>query len=133
MGSINEFKDKMRSELWQNVLENDSNDVDSNFNSFLNTYLQIFYSCFPKITVKKITSTKQWITKGIINPCKWKKDLYLLTRNNNGTKLKEYYMRCNKILSNVKKTAKVLHHNDQIIHSHNKIKATWNIISETAK
>jgi len=52
--SINEFKDKLSSELWQNVrvFENVNNDVDIIFNSFLNTYLhtylQIFYSCFPK-------------------------------------------------------------------------------------
>ena len=46
--SISEFKDKVSSELWPNVLENVNNDVDTIFNSFLNTYLQIFYSCFPK-------------------------------------------------------------------------------------
>ena len=44
--SMNEFKDKLSSELWQDVFENDSTDVDSIFNSFLNTYLQISYSCF---------------------------------------------------------------------------------------
>jgi hypothetical protein len=68
--SINEFKDKLNSELWQNVFENDNNnDVDGIFNSFLNTYLQIFYSFFLKITVNETTSNKQWITKGIINSC----------------------------------------------------------------
>ena len=46
--SINEFKDKLSSELWQNVFENVKNDVDTIFNSSLNIYLQIFYSCFPK-------------------------------------------------------------------------------------
>ena len=46
--SINEFKEKLSSELWQNVFENVNNDVDTIFNSSLNTYLQIFYSCFPK-------------------------------------------------------------------------------------
>ena len=80
--SINEFKDKLSSELWQNVFENDDNDVDSIFYSFLNIYLQILYSCLPKITIDETTSTKQWITKGIINSCKWKKDLYLLTKLN---------------------------------------------------
>jgi hypothetical protein len=109
--SINEIKDKLSSEIWQNVFENDSNDVDSILNPFLNTYLQIFYSCFP---------IKQWITKGIINSCKWKKDLYLLTRNNNDIQLKEYYMRYSKILSKVIKTAKMFHYNNQIIHSNNK-------------
>jgi hypothetical protein len=73
--SVNEFKDKMNSELSQNVFEDDNNDVDSTCNSFLNTYLQMFYSCFPKITVNKPTSTKQWITKGTINSWKRKKDL----------------------------------------------------------
>ena len=81
--SINEFKDKLSSELWQNVFENVNNDVDTIFNSFLNTYSQIFYSCFPKKTVNVSTSNKQWITKGIINSCKRKKDLYFLTVNNN--------------------------------------------------
>jgi hypothetical protein len=47
--SINEFKDNLSSELWQNVFENVNNDVDTIFNSSsLNTYLLIFYSCFPK-------------------------------------------------------------------------------------
>jgi hypothetical protein len=45
--SVNEFKDKLSSELRQNVFGNVNNDVDTIFNSFLNTYLQIFYSCFP--------------------------------------------------------------------------------------
>ena len=46
--------------------------------------------------------------------------------------LKEYYIRYSKILSKEIKTVKMLHYNNQIIHSHNIIKATWNIIkSET--
>ena len=132
--TINEFEDKLSSELWQNVFENDNNDVNSISHSFLNTYLQIFYSCFPKITVNKTSSNKQWITKGIINYCTWKKELYLLTRNNNDTQLKEYYMSYSKISTKVIKTAKILHHNNQIIHSNNKIKTTWNFIrSETGR
>jgi hypothetical protein len=46
--TINEFRDKLSSELWQNIFENDNNDVDGIFNSFLNTYLQIFILVFPK-------------------------------------------------------------------------------------
>ena len=109
--SINEFKDKLSSELWQNNFEYDNNDVDNIFNSFLNSCLQIFYSWFPKKTINKTTSTKRWKTKVIINSCKRKKDLYLSTRNNNDIQLKEYYMRYSKILSKVIKTAKMLHYN----------------------
>ena len=112
----------MSSELWQNGFENDNNDVDSIFNSFfLNTYLRIFYSCFPKISAKKTASNKQWLTKGIINSCKRKKKLFLLARNNDDVQLKEYYMRYSKILSKVTGTAKTLHLNNKIIHSNNKI------------
>jgi len=80
------------------------------------------------MTVNKTTSNKQWITKGIINSCKWKNELYLVVRSNNDIQLKDYYMRYSKILSKVIKTTKILHHNYLIIHSNNKIKMTWNII-----
>jgi hypothetical protein len=43
-----EFKIRLSYELWDNVFNADNKDVDSIFNTFLNTYLQIFYSCFPK-------------------------------------------------------------------------------------
>ena len=52
----------------------------------------------------------------------------MLTRNNNDIQLKEYYKRYNKILTQVIRIAKILHHNNQIIHSNNTIKTTWNII-----
>jgi hypothetical protein len=45
--TINEFQDKLSTELEQNVFDNDNKDVDSIFNSFLNTYLQILYSFSP--------------------------------------------------------------------------------------
>jgi len=129
--TIHKFKDKMSNELWQGVFEHDD-DVSSIFNSFLNVYLQIFYSCFPKISVSRATSNNQWISKGIINSCKQKKDLFMLTRNNNNIQLKEYYKKYSKILSQVVRTAKILHHNRLIIKSNNTIKTTWIIIkSET--
>jgi hypothetical protein len=62
----------------------------------------------------------------MVNSCKWKRDLYLSTRNNNDIQLKEYCMRYSKILSKVIKTAKMLHYNNQIFHSNNKIKGESN-------
>ena len=52
----------------------------------------------------------------------------MLTRRNNDIQLKEYYKRYSKILTQVIRTAKILHHNNQIIYSNNTIKTTWNII-----
>jgi hypothetical protein len=92
--------------------------VDSIFNSFLNTYLQIFYSCFPKIKAYERNSTNHWITKGILNSCKRKKDLYLLTRSNNHVNLRNYYLRYSKIFSKVIKAAKKLCYNNKITQAH---------------
>jgi hypothetical protein len=59
----------------------DSDDIDSKFNSFLNTYLRIFYSSFPLKIVKKETKNKTtWITVGIKTSCKHKRHLYLARR-----------------------------------------------------
>jgi len=40
---IFDFKIKLSLETWDNVFED--NDVNSIYNSFLNTYLRVFYSC----------------------------------------------------------------------------------------
>ena len=80
------------------------------------------------MSVNRSTSNNQWITKGIISSCTRKRDLFLLTRNNIDKQLKEYYKKYCKILSQVVRTAKILHHNNLIIRSNNTIKTTWNII-----
>jgi hypothetical protein len=49
------FQIKPSFESWETVFEND--DIDTMYNSFLNTYLTIFYSSFP---LKKI-NTKRFI------------------------------------------------------------------------
>jgi len=129
-----EFTDKPSNELWQSVFEHNNDDANNFFNSFLNIYLQIFYSCFPKISVNRSSSTNQWITKGVINSCKRKNYLFLLTRNNNDLQLKEHYKRYSKVLSQVVRTAKILHHNNQIAQLKNTIETTWNIIkNETVR
>jgi len=57
--------------------------ADILLNSFLNTYLNVFNSCFPKINFNDRPNKKSWITAGIKISCKRTRDLYLLTRNNN--------------------------------------------------
>jgi hypothetical protein len=80
-------------------------DVNSKFNSFLNVYLQIINSSFPK----KIS------TRGTIY---------------NDEKIKDYYLKYSKILSKGIKIAKMLYYKNRIIHAHNKTKTTWKVINE---
>jgi exonuclease III len=46
--SLDEFKLRLSYEIWENVFHTEDNDIDNMFNTFANTYLQIFYACFPK-------------------------------------------------------------------------------------
>jgi hypothetical protein len=121
------FKMQLSYETWDDVFS--SNDVDTIFNSFLNTYLRIFHSSFPikEIYCSKL-KTNNLITPSIRISCLRKRELYLLYRNNNDTKFKAYYKSYCRILSTVINTAKRLYYNGLITNSKNTIKTTWNIV-----
>jgi hypothetical protein len=113
---------------WDSVF--DATDVNLMFNSFLNTYLRIFYSCFPLIRIKSSKYNNNWITIGIRTSCKRKRELFLLTRSSNNAALKQYYKVYCKILTKVIKDAKRMTLNKRIFKSNSKTKTTWNIINE---
>ena len=73
--TILDFIDKLSIESWDSVFNN--NYVNLMFNSFLNTYLRIFYSSFPPIRTKSINHKNNWITLGIKTSCKRKTELFL--------------------------------------------------------
>jgi hypothetical protein len=60
--SIREFKDELNEESWQDIFHNTSKDVNNIFNSFLNTYINILYSCFPPINIHERQQTNQRIS-----------------------------------------------------------------------
>jgi hypothetical protein len=100
------------------------------FNSFLNTYLRIFYSCYPLIRTRTNKYNNNWITTGIRTSCKRKKELFSLIRNSKITALKQYYkVYCN-VLTKVIEEANRMTINKRISKSTNKTKTTWNIINE---
>jgi hypothetical protein len=116
---------KLSFETWNSVF--DDNDLNTMFNSFLSIYLQIFYSSFPLRRENTKTKSNVWITLGLRTSCKCKRDLYLLCRNSNDIKLKEYYKLYSRILFNVIKEAKNRHYNSQIKNADNKMKTVWDI------
>jgi hypothetical protein len=117
---------------WDNVLNGD--DVDIVFNNFLNTYLRIYNHAFPFIKCHYNSNNKPWITPGIKISSQRKRELYLLCRSTKDSKLKNYYKRYCRILSDVIKNAKKLYYNNLIISSNNKSKTSWHIINlETNK
>jgi exonuclease III len=46
--SLDEFKFRLCCEIWENVFNTEDSNIDNMFNTFANTYLQIFYACFRK-------------------------------------------------------------------------------------
>lgn len=99
-----DFQIKPSFESWECAFKN--YDKDTMSNSFPNTHLRIFYSIFPLKTINTKTKGNTWITLGIRNSCKHKRDLYLLCRKNNKSKLKPYYKPYCEILSNFINEAK---------------------------
>ena len=96
------------------------------FNSFLNTFLRLFYSSFPLKELKIKSKNTSWSSSGIKNSCKHKRDLYLLCHNGTNITLKNHYRQYCKTLKDVIKEAK----NSIIINksnSSNKIKTIWDI------
>jgi len=127
--SIEDFKIRLSYESWNNIFDNnESTDVDTLFNLFLNNYLRIFHTSFLKKRLTKETTNNTWITTGIKISCNHKKYLYLLTKNNDDSNLKNCYKQYCKILTKVIKEAKRSMYKNQIKISTNKIKTIWNII-----
>jgi hypothetical protein len=124
--SMAEFQNNLSYESWEQVF--DSNDVNEMFNSFLNTYLRIFYTSFPLKKVNQNTKT-HWITVGIKTSCKHKRKLYSICRNSTNQYIKGYYKCYCNILSRVIKEAKKHYYDNQIKISTNKNKTMWDIIN----
>jgi hypothetical protein len=126
--TIIDFLDNLSNESWESTFNTEN--VDLMFNSFLNTYLRIFYSSFPPIRINSRKNKKTWITQGIRKSCKHKRELFLLTKNSNNPTLNRHYkVYCN-ILTKVINEAKKMYYNKRIINSTNKTKSTWKIINE---
>ena len=98
------FNIELSHETWSNVF--DSNDVNTCFNNFLNTYIKLFNSCFPLKKVYHKSHNTAWITAGIRISCLNKKKLFIIQRNSNDPKLAIHYKKYCRILTRVIKEAK---------------------------
>jgi hypothetical protein len=67
---------------------------------------------------------------GIKVSCINKRKLFLISRNSNDRKIKNYYKKYGKVLADVIKLARKIHYNNLLVKSSNKTGTTWNIINE---
>jgi hypothetical protein len=61
--NISKVQEPLSYERWDDVFVSD--DANTTFNAFLNTYLKIFQSCFIKKKVTPKPNHNPWITSGI--------------------------------------------------------------------
>jgi hypothetical protein len=118
----------LSNESWSNTFNAD--DVNQMYNSFLNTFLRIFYASFPLTRVANKNKGNQWITPGILISCKRKRELFLLLRSTNNPILNQYYKKYYNILMKVIREVKRMTYSARILASHNKTKTTWTILNE---
>ena len=102
--TINDFLIKLNCESCDTIFSTD--DVNNMFNSFLDSYLKIFYSSFPLKRIHVNKKNNNWITLGIWTSFKHKRELIIASRNSNNLDLKNCYKKCCKILSAVIQEAK---------------------------
>ena len=72
--TILDFIYNLSNESWEEVFK--ATDINLMFNSFLNLYLRIIYSCFPTIQNKNSKYKNSWITLGIRTSCKRKESYF---------------------------------------------------------
>jgi hypothetical protein len=131
---ISDLINKLSNESWDTVFNDDDDDVNDMFSSFLSDYLRIFNSSFPLQTVmiRKSSTNNKRITKGIKISCNNKRKLYLACRHHNNEEIKRYYRLNSNILANVIREAKKIYYSKKILRSNNKYKTTWDIIQEVS-
>ena len=124
--TIAQFILHLSEENWSNTFNEE--DMELCFNNFLNEYLRIFNHSFPLKKYYNKHTNQGWLTKGIKISCHHKRDLYMLYKDTNNSKIKNHYKTYCKILSKIIKMAKRQHFNNHIKCSKNKSKTMWNIV-----
>ena len=102
--SLNDFLNKLSYDMWDTTFTSEGVNM---FNAFLDTYLKIFYSSFPKKVTQLTPKSNDWISLGIKTSCNHKRELYVASKSN--PKLRGYYKKSCKILSCAINEAKNLH------------------------
>jgi len=81
--TINDFLNKLSCESWDTVFSKD--DVNKMFNSFLDSYLKIFYSSLPLKRIHVNKKNNNWITLETLTSCKQKRELFIASRDSNNS------------------------------------------------
>ena len=119
----------LRDQDWENVYSINRNDVNSQWNSFINAYTCLFNQSFPLKVVHNHTNQKSKNRSPQIVECKRRLD-NLLILSNHFIKYKDTYKQTKKEYDNMLKNSRIKTYENRITHSDNKMKCMWAICKE---
>ena len=122
------LRNDLASQTWQNVCN--EQDVNTAYNSFVETFIMLYNNNCPIIKYKKNDGAKTpWMTKGLLNACRKKNNLYkhfLKYRTNEAEfKYKKYKNKLTSILRENKKE----YYTKLLNSKRNDIKGMWNVLN----
>jgi hypothetical protein len=125
--NLQRFHDALQQYDFNHILE--LSDVNTAMNSFHNEFCELYYKCFPLITVKrKYSNNKPWLTEGLKQSIKRKNILYkrFLKYRNSETE-NDYKLYRNKV-QHLLRVAERKHYHDIISYNKNNLKKTWSVM-----
>lgn len=131
--SINNFNNSLEHQDWSAVYNEQH--VDSAYGKFLDIFLSLYEKHCPtkEFYIRKKCNKKTWITKGIINACKKKNNLYKRFIKLKTNEAEKKYKRYRNKLTDVIRTSKELYYQKRLNENRSNVKETWNILNSLIK
>lgn len=125
----NKFLCELGRQNWADVYQSDSNNIDQQWSSFMNTFTPIFNQNFPLKLIQTKKQTKIKLTNPELSACKHKLDI-LLSLSRLSDKYKTEYRQTKKEYDNILKLSHINKYENKIRNSDNKMKCMWSITKE---
>jgi hypothetical protein len=104
-------------------------DVNTAMNYFHNEFCELYYKCFPLITLKrKYSNNKPWLTVGLKQSIKRKNILYKRFLNHRTPETENDYKLYRNKVQHLLRVAERNHYHDVISYNKNNLKKTWSVM-----
>ena len=109
--------------------------VNNAYDSFMSTINQCYDKHFPKVRIRidQKSENKPWLTKGLINACHKKNNLYKAFILNRSEENESRYKRYENKLTSMLRYCEKRYYSDLLLHYKSNIKATWNVLNSLIK
>ena len=123
------FVNSLGNQDWNNVYSINKNDVNKQWQVFINNFLNIFYEHFPLKLVNNKKNHKSMYNNEQVNICKSNLDR-LLVLSRYSENFKDQYKRAKQGYDNALKNARSEFYANKVLTSDNKTKTMWSICNE---